>query len=551
MEAFLMFLMLVSARPARDTIAVNVGRVAQTVSNYCMLGDPNSILPSMTYAPDTQINNYHLWLGGFILSSRIGGQPVAMLCNYGSWEWGPTDFDRLGWTPSPVDSNFAYVGPGKSAVDVVTAFDDFADNPYTTDPHLGVGVIMRTLHWDAGFGDLVYIHEYFVTYDSTECTLPSCPGALTDVMVGWLMDADVSGADFQNPHIDDWVGYDGWRDHPWTPVDQWTITRDTTWPEPDGIPDHLLIWGDDPDEFVLPGEGDTFTVYRNGTPRTVVGYLIPRNLSFILDGDDPSSPENDSLEGGESALALGFALLWAPPSSSDSVFAGRRMVRLRAHQWWDWNNDPTNDSAWTAYLWGDADFTQHYRIAPDPWMMGYGPYDYRFLQSAGPFTLSHGDTLKFVVVEALGYGLNGGVDSLHTGQHLPGLRQVMAWALAAFYAGSGTDPFHPDLAPPVFGGLDGTLDTGHYRLGVAASERVPGVSPVRVRLLPRGVFLAGRSGRVEVVLVDGAGRVRWRRRVRLLPGGIQVTFPSLPPGVFGLMIREGNRPVYRRMVMLP
>ncbi len=550
MPAFLTFLMLVGARPAPSSTVVYGGRVTQTVTNFCGLGDPNSVLPSMTYAPDTQANNFYLWLGGFFLSYQAGGQPVTMRCTFGAWEWGPTDFSRYGWTPSPVDTAFAYVGPGKSGHDVVTAFDDYADNPYTTDPHLGVGVLMRTLHWDAGFGDLVYIHEYFVTYDSTECTLPSCPGALTDVVVGWYMDADVSGA-VQNPHLDDWLGYDGWRDHPWTPVDQWTITRDTAWPEPDGIPDHLLVWGDDPDEFVLPGEGDTFTVYRNGVPRTVVGYLIPRNISFILDGDDPTTPENDSLDGGRSALAFGFALLWAPPSSSDSTDAGRRMVRLRAHQWWDWNDDPASDAAWAAYLWGDADFTLHYRIAPDPWMMGYGPYDYRFLQSAGPFTLHHGDTLKFVVVEALGYGLNGGVDSLYTGEYVPGLRQVMAWALAAFYAGSGTDPLHPDLAPPVFGGLDGTLDTRHYRLGLATSEHRRAPSSLHVRLIPGGIRLSGESGSAEVVLLDVAGRVRWRRRVRLLPGGVQVIFPPLPSGVWGLMIRKGNRPVYRRLVISP
>ncbi len=545
---------LVAVRPPVAKHAIESGRVTQTVANNCILGDPFSALPSMSYAPDTSTNNYTLYYGGFLLSYRTGS--VAMVIRCGPFhpedEWAPTDMSRYGWAPSPVDTAFAYVGPGKSGHDVVTAFDDYADNYATTDPHLGVGVLMRTLHWDTGIGDLVYVHEYFVTYDSTECTLPSCPGALTDVVVGWYVDADVSGADTSNPHIDDWVGFDGWRDHSWTPVDQWTITRDTAWPEPDGIPDHLLIWGDDPDEFVLPGTGDTFTVYRNGIPQTVVGYLIPRNISFILDGDDPATPENDSLEGGKSALAIGFTLLWAPPSSSDSTYTGRRMVRLRAHQWWDWNNDPANDSAWAAYLWGDASFTQHYRIAPDPTMLGMGANDYRFLHSAGPFTLQHGDTLKFVVITALGYGLNGGVDSLYTGEYVPGLRQVMAWALAAFYAGSGTDPLHPDLAPPMFGGLDGTLDTQHYQLGVPVSERSTFGGPIRIRLFPRGVFLASKERRtVNVMLVDAAGRLRWKHRVQLTPPGTTLHFPALAPGVFTLMIHANTHLVYRKVIVTP
>ena len=423
---------------------ITIGEVWNYISNFGSLGGEYADgLLGYSWPGGAAVNNYYLWGSYFTLGAKVGGNYYVTHHNYPRGEWNPS-------ADPP-----AFTGPGKSAYDVVVAMDDFVSNRYNNPGrHLGVKVIFRTLAWPhEPYNDFI-AHEIYITYEKDSCDIPDAGDVLDSVFVGMWYDCDVTGADQTDPHIDDLVCFDGWTMGEWTnpsfqfqePTDEVTLLPDSFIPEPDGVPDQYVIWGDEPEENIIDSS-HAWEIQVSDT--TILGYLFPRGISYIYDGDDPAYPGDDVGEFGMSAGYIGGAWIYTPPTPSDSIWVVNgdtlRMIRPYSHQWWNWESDPASDLDVYNYLAGRHPATQLYRYAPHPWDLGAAEFDYRFLSIVGPFSIASGDTLKLVWVAGVGQGLNGDVDNYwRGGKWVHGLRHVIEWAYKAYYAGSEhSDPLHP------------------------------------------------------------------------------------------------------------
>ena len=430
----------------RINFPMRISEVWSYSTNYgCIGGEAGSQLDGYSWPGGASVNNYYLWLSYFWVGVQFNGDYFVTWHDYVNPEWGPSE-DFVSVT-----------GPGKSAYDVLTAFDDFASsNTYNSSGrHLGLKVIMRALSWPhEPFNDFIG-HEFYIIYNKAECDLPGgAPDVLDSLMVAWAFDADVCGGDQSDPHIDDLVAFDGWTNGEWanlsfypSPTDLVTLLPDSSIDQPDGVYDQYVIWGDEPEWEPILDSSLAVDYTRNDTTYKV--YIFPRGMSYIYDGDNPADPGDDTGENGMCAGYIGGAWIYAPPSPSDSIIVNgsdtARIIRPWSHQWWNWENDPPTDEDQYKYMLGIHPATAPYRYAPHPFDMGAATFDYRFLISVGPFSIADGETLKFVYIGAVGQGLNGDVDSLWRGNAwVRGLRQDMDWAIKAYYAGSQySDPFHP------------------------------------------------------------------------------------------------------------
>jgi hypothetical protein len=430
--------------PDDQIFPITVGEAWNYISNFGSLGGEfGQALIGYSWPGGAVVNNYYLWGSYFAVGAKVGGDYYVTHHDYPRGEWDPSE-------DPPV-----FTGPGKSAYDVLVAMDDFADNPWNNPGrHLGIKVIIRAMAWPhEPYNDFI-AHEIYITYDQSQCDIPGATDVLDSVFVGMWYDCDVSGADQTDPHIDDLVCYDGWTNGEWDnpafqfrePTDEYTILPDSFIPEPDGVPDQYMIWGDEPDDIIVDSS-HAWEIQVGDT--TILGYLIPRGISYIYDGDDPANPGDDVGEGGMSAGFIGGAWIYTPPSPSDSIWVvdgeTLRIVRPWSHQWWNWESDPATDIEVYEYLAGRHPATLTYRYAPHPWDIGAAEFDYRFLSTVGPFRIASGETLKLVWVAGVGQGLNGGTDDYwRGGQWVHGLRHVIEWGYKAYYAGSEhSDPVHP------------------------------------------------------------------------------------------------------------
>ena len=392
-------------------------------------------------------HNYYLWGSYFTLGAKVGGFYYVTYANYPvtNGEWAPS-FE-------PIQE-----GPGKSAYDVEVVLQDLASsNPRNNNGrHLGVKVIIHTLAWPHEPYNNFIAHEIYITYNQSECDIPDAGPVLDSVFLGMWYDADVCGGDPSDPHIDDLVYFDGWTNGEWnnpnfqfpSPIDTLTILPDTVLAQPDGIYDQYFVWGDEPDEHLAYDGADAWEIQRGD--ETILGYVIPRGMSVIYDGDNPADPGDDTGENGKCMGYIGGAFVYAPPAPADSQWMGTsgndcRIVRPWSHQWWNWESDPATDVDVYNYLVGRHPATAGYRYAPHPYDLGASEFDYRFLNTVGPYQLADGDTLKFVWIVGVGQGLNGGPDNYwRGGKWMQGLRQVLEAAYKAYYAGSQhSDPAHP------------------------------------------------------------------------------------------------------------
>ena len=427
---------------------ITVGNVWNYMSNFGSLGGDFN---NNDYGYDWPGGNghpYYLWGSYFTIGFKVGDNVYVTAHNYPDGEWNYTsDYNSV-------------AGPRESAWDVFTSINDYRSNPKNTPGrHSGIKVIIHTLAWPHYPYNNFIAHEIYITYDPNECDIGSSPPAQLDsLFLGMWYDCDVCGSDPSDPHIDDFVSFDGWTNGEWndptfrhrSPVDSFTVLPDTFLAEPDGIPDQYLIWGDEDKEHIIDSAA-AWTIVRNDTD-TVRGYLIPRGISYIYDGDNPADPGNDVGEDGSCAGYIGGTWLYAPPSPADTTWVVNgdtcRIVRPWSHQWWNWESDPATDEDIYNYLKGHHRATymngHYYRYAPHPEDLHASVFDYRFLSTVGPYTLRPGDTLKFVWIVGVGQGLNGGDDQYWGRGWVIGLRQVMEAAMKAYYAGSEhSDPAHP------------------------------------------------------------------------------------------------------------
>ncbi len=451
------------------------------MSNYGFMGgEAAGGLWGFSWPGGAAVNNYYLWLAYFLVGAKEGGQYYVTQADYTANEWSPF---------IPFND---YVGPGKSVVDVVVCFNDAKSNLNNAPGrHLGVKVIWRALTWpNEPYNDFI-AYELYIIFNKDSSDIQGVGDELDSLFVGMWYDCDVSGADASEPHIDDLVHFTGWTRDEWSPgfqfppyedkisyygVDDSFITFS------DGIDDNYFIWGDDPLEHIDSSTASNIIVRTPEGEKTVLGYLIPYGMSYIYDGDDPAVPGNDEGEDGKSAGYNFGAFIYAPPSPSDSVWVVNgdtlRIVRPYSHQWWNWESDPGTDDDRYKYMKGQHPATQNYRYAPHPYDLNASTFDYRFLNTVGPYTLKDGDTLKLVWIAGVGQGLNGGYDAAWGRGWLRGARHTLIWAYRAYYSGNPGDPAHP--TPPKFD----PADDDHWKIPIP-----PPTPLLKYQLTKEGVLL--------------------------------------------------------------
>jgi len=456
-----------ATRPDHDYKAHTIGSLWNVITNYGSFGDPNF---STTGRPSNEwpggTKNCYLYDAAIWVSTILNGEKWCTSYFYYYEEWEPVDGTQFLMGNEEV----AAIGTPKSIHDSYCEFDDL--DVKTEHTPLGIKVIEHGLSWS--------MPEYddFIVYEFDIINL-GLNGYLKDVIIGFWSDLDVSSIDVSDTNIDDLVDYDGYDGSD-------TNTDEVDWVDPldldadgvtgyddSGIPyghkmggfndsyDTALIEGDGVyDEYalieteaglpimadvdVVIGEyiiaaGDTL---RRSTGKPFIGWKVPRGISYIYDGDNPSSSENDF---GERTLVpncsgfVGGSILYADSSKSDYVFPVQdsmhtRIVRPFSHQWWNWESDPDNDIEQYDYQKGQHEFSRGYHFLPNPLDVGAPTFDYRYLLSVGPYDIAVGDTVHVVFTEVIGTGLQG-------------LRENSDNALTAYYTGSkNSSPYKP--APP-------------------------------------------------------------------------------------------------------
>lgn len=489
---------------------LTTGDLWTVVSNFGCFGDPNASgtgNPSYDW-PGTE-GYYYLWEGKLWVGTNYDGTPYVSHCDYGNYEW--------------EDEGWIFEGPEKSDYDIVSAYHDWGT--YNTGRAIGIKIIQRALSWQDFPAEHIIVYEFDVIYNASYSDI-GAPSTLDSFYFSICFDADISEVDPTNCHLDDLVCYDGWTGGEWdtlihfpSPTDDYTIKQDTTLDIPDGIPDQICLFGDDPNENTLLG--DTQRIWRD--------------MSFMLDGDDPSSPANDSTESDSAAGFIFGSMLYAPESPNDSTWLDTyndtcRLIRPKSHQWWDWNNDPGTDSYKFAYMTGTHSFSQGYKFLPHPFDWGKDVFDYRFLLTYGPYSIADGDTIRFVLATGIGQGLNGGEDTVYNRGYLLGARQLSDYALMMYYTGSTvSDPYHPsNPVEDIHWGYTGVEENTITKVALTVKNSI-----ITNGLLSMELQLKENS-RIKVKIYDKTGRML-RKLSKVYDSGrktLILPLDHLPPDVY-------------------
>lgn len=457
------------ARPPRAYKVHDVGTFWTATSNFGNYGEPNFNLPSGEWPAGSEV--YYIWEGRFWIGAIVGGE---MLCSH-------ADYNNYEFDPSDGYSFYAGSGP-KSIMDTWCKFDDRTS--YTDHTPIGFEIEQRSLSWSLPEYDDFIIWLMKIKNVSG--------GTLNGVMPSWVFDNDVGagpGGDPSDPNLDDLVDYDGWSTpgypdgtnpfrYDWVdPLDLDGDGKDGYdywgWPladprnpyligytdehapddftaEPDGIYDEYQIYEVEggPKIYGQPGtdfEGDELTK-ADGTPLT--GYLISRNMSYMLDGDFPQSSENDigernTLTSNNVAGFIGTRLIYMPELIYNTT-DDDTMPRPYSHQWWNWESDPGSDLEKYEYMAAIHELSAGMDFMPHPFdYPGSAPvFDYRYMHTAGPYNnWQDKETKKFVMVTAMGWGLKG-------------LRENIDAAYVAYYKTKLTNDGLPIVGDPVTDPVD-------------------------------------------------------------------------------------------------
>jgi len=425
-------------------------------TNYGSYGDPNS---SSTGRPSAQwpggSGNNYLYDAGLWIGTKIGGEAAVSTYFYSpDQEWLPT-VGFPGELGSQVNGETA-----KSIEDSYVVFDDIEERPESNHVPIGLKVFQRGLTWSLPDYDDFIVFEYKIVNTGLN-------GDLEDVFVSFWYDIDASSSDDTENHIDDLVDYDGWdgvdsntdqldvvdpmdldndgltgydeygvpylKDQPQNPnynpskgepdgfYDEWAVILD-----PNG---DSLKWQSDVDELGrVAGE---IAVLDDGT--VLIGYLYPRTLSYIYDGDNPGSSTNDYGEREKSPTNEGFLggqIIYTDAGKQITAEDGNSYMGGYSHQWWNWESDPGTDKDKLDYINGEHAASQGKKFLNNPLELGYPQFDYRFLLSTGPFDIPENDTIKVVFSLVIGTGLQD-------------LRSNAENAVKAYYSGSDCTPLDP------------------------------------------------------------------------------------------------------------
>lgn len=509
----------------------NIGKLWTATSNYGVFGDPEVPGRFPSYEWPGGSNVHYNWEGRVWFGALVGGEKYVSHADYGNYELHPSqeeiyqpwvypaakDF-LLGWSgANPI------AGPMKSLQDSYVVYDDLQSNSDV----LGIKIFQRGLAWSTNDYDDLVVYEFEVV---------NIPGegesVLNDFFISWCFDADVgTGADPTSAHIDDLVDFDGY-DGDDTDTDEIDWVENVDWDE-NGIIDGYDDWGVpyglqyhgspnienpefDPSKIHPDGFFDEYTVIvdNNGPPliwqktvnsipvpggtvnatagsevvingETIHGYVVPRNMSYMYDGDDPTTPGYDASERSESAIVPGYIggrIIYSEKKSSNPIenIPTDEIILTYSHMWWNWNSDPGSDIQKYDFMSGTHADAKGKMFMPHPFDVGAPEFDYRWLQTTGPFDgFAEGDTLRFIYATGVGYGLRG-------------LRENMDNALVAYYKGSQASNIYE---PSSF------VEDQHWKIPVP-----PPVPDLTYSPLDRGAKLAWNN-KAESEIDEMLGRV--------------------------------------------
>jgi hypothetical protein len=501
-------------RPPVVTILMNLSNVWSAFFNMGIYGDPWVNYPSMEW-PGGEGSSY-LWSGDFMSSCygpvTVWGDSVARWAScsdYGNWELRPS----VGYPAEKVN-------PGPTALEETHyGFDDWYGT-YNPNPY-GLFVYNENYDWGTPGYNSFISQDYNIMHFSDKGNPGEPLGAL---LIGMRGDCDIATADVVANNLDDLVYYDGhaiWCNDPAATFeylfdgnppkqastqDIYTYQQNPDNPLDDEDPENIYYYynylGDDgrldndndangvSDHFTIlfktmKATGDTVWLpfntaglvpFADGMPeynwKQTVGdtvfHVVPRNMSYMWDSDNPSSSADDS---GEPTISppcngyigwrlLDFYIVKANGTIERPIDVYNYPIPI-SHSWWNWESDPGTDNEKYNYMWGkNPDMNGRHsapmylsdwvgnEYAPDayvpknpgpfpivydnPLALDYPVFDYRFQLSAGPVNLEDGDSLHVTGGWVLGLGLAG-------------LRQSADDMLDAFYRGGGWSV--PQLPP--------------------------------------------------------------------------------------------------------
>lgn len=526
---------------------IESGELWTAISNFGSYGHPGAGglgVPSYNWPGSYQgepTYNYYLYEGGLWLGAKVSGEYYVSTAFY-DWELAPTADCK--WELSEDSLWFS----------ITVKYCDY-DPDYNSNRGLGFTIIEKMLHSLHPAFDDFYAFEYKIIYDKNKALISNPPDTLT-FYIGWWMDADISGAEPYREYIDDWVCWDGWTNHEWDdlphgPKDSLTILYDHVLNKPDGVLDNYVIWGDDEWEMCLSRPD---TIMRDGEILAV--QLIPRDMAYIYDGDNPSIEGNDAGYYGASAGYFFGKLLYAPPSPSDNIWVdeqGRqcRLIRPVSFAWWNWEEDPGNDEEQYKYMTGTHPAMHGYHFKPHPQDLGASEFDYRFLVSYGPYTISSGDTLEFVYVLGVGQGLNGGIDDYWERGYRPGARHIADIALMAYYMGAqNSDPLHPSApSEDIHWNLKGIPISLKSKRKFWSFNLFSYPNPFADNLIV--IYTLPQKSKIELNLYDLCGRLVKVLYCGEMKSGInraKYDMRELPAGVYILKMKAGDKIINRKII---
>ncbi|UCE19880.1 MAG: hypothetical protein JSV84_05935 [Gemmatimonadota bacterium] len=430
------------------------------VSDHGVYGNADFAYHNFEWPGGTE--NHYNWEGRFWAGAIVDGEERVSHADYGNYEFHP---------PSGIGTE-QYYEIGIENFEVSVTFND-SSNLLGVFP-LNLNVFQKALMWPESYPE----YDDFLALEIS--VVNSSIRNYENFFVAWIFDADVCHGDISDPHIDDLVDYDGWdgsdsrtdelpQVYPGLPYDRGDVVDPFDWDgdgntgydewgvpygdpdnpsynealiEPDGFPDEYTLLIDEMRgqriAFKHPDVMDTTVVY---------GFAVPRNMSYMYDGDHPSSPENDFQERDQRPYPcegyIGGRLIYAPNrlyapeayynfSGTDDALSDSLMMPY-CHSWWNWEADPGSDAEKLGFMDGGHVFMQGKRYMVNPCHPDFNAtvFDYRWLQSTGPFDFPAGDTLKFVYAVGVGRGLQG-------------LRENLDNALRLYYQGCiYSDPYRP------------------------------------------------------------------------------------------------------------
>jgi len=469
-------------RPQISTVLHNLSDIWATFSNVGTIGN---VWGDMTMEWPGGEGSTYLWFGSIWASAFGPVTPIGETNAYVSrFSFGPTTVEFWPSEGFPMEN----VKPGPIALEESHWGEDdwyiYNENP------MGVRTLQSAYSWSTpGYFQFV-VEEITVTHLS-EYGNPGVP--LNGFCFSIFADCDIASADpYSQFYIDDMVFYDGhaiWCNDPDATFDYqfddeitassadvyiYQRNPDASWINPeddihyvysyrgsDGIVDADVNSNGVSDHFTVlfrVADGDTlFTtelntgleLFSDGRPSNywlhtagdTVYAVVPRNLSYMWDGDRPGSSTDDT---GEPTYYppcngfIGWRLLDCWLKKADGTI--ERPVDVLgypiplSHTWWNWENSPADDVMAYDFQWGqNQDFSGRYSapayladwigdpsapnayqpanpgpfpiVHDNPLGLDYQPFDYRFLQTIGPVDLVDGDSLHIIGGWVIGRGL--------------------------------------------------------------------------------------------------------------------------------------------------